>query len=265
MELGKGLRRVNARGQTDGMAVAPTLGFAGTTLQVRVRRSPRARRLILRVLSADTVEVVLPPDATRAQVAPFLARHADWIRGAQARLAARPEDRERGMPSVVHLPAVRERWEVRSLWTFDAEVHVCEYPASQRLELRGSIDRLELWTSALQRWLQRRAQELLVPWLCRLADRLGFLHGGVTVRLQRSRWGSCSSRGRLNLNARLLLVAPELVEYLFVHELCHIRQLNHSARFWNLVGSHCPEYRTLDERLNRAGRELPFWSRFRTL
>ncbi|HEY0791449.1 MAG TPA: SprT family zinc-dependent metalloprotease [Chthoniobacterales bacterium] len=236
-------------------------GPATNPLRVLLRPSTRARRLILRLLNRDTLEVVLPPGAHRSQVAPFLAKHAAWIRNAQERQTARHEGR--GIPPAIHLPAISEHWQVRGVFTAGNTVELTEVGADRGLELRGSIDRPQLWSAMLQAWLRRRATDILVPWLDRLAEQTGLRCRKVAVRLQRSRWGSCSSRRHINLNARLLLVAPELVSYLIVHELCHTRELNHSNRFWNLVERHCPDYEQLDRRLNRASRELPFWSQFR--
>jgi predicted metal-dependent hydrolase len=236
---------------------------AGRRLRILLRPSARARRLILRFLNGDTLEVVLPRGAHRSQVAPFLAKNAAWIRSAQERQTARHAAREHGIPPTIHLPAIPEHWQVRSVFVEGNTVELTEAGADRGLEMRGNIDRPQLWSAMLQAWLRRRATDILLPWLDRLAKKTGLRCQKVAIRLQRSRWGSCSSRRHINLNARLLLVPPELVSYLIVHELCHTRELNHSNRFWSLVERHCPDYRQLDRRLNLASRELPFWSQFR--
>jgi predicted metal-dependent hydrolase len=79
------------------------------------------------------------------------------------------------------------------------------------------------------------------------------------MRLQRTRWGSCSAQRTVSLNAALLLLEPELVRYLMVHELCHLRWLDHSRRYWRLVERFEPDFRALDRRLTEAWRELPAW------
>ncbi|MBV9488671.1 MAG: M48 family metallopeptidase, partial [Verrucomicrobia bacterium] len=232
-------------------------------LRIVLRQSTRARRLILRLLSNYTLEVVLPPGVDGSQVPEFLKKHAAWIRQARARQATDSRAHERGVPSSIHLRAVNEVWLVDSVPALGNKVRLAECPSARVLRLRGKLDETHLWSAVLQTWLKRRAGEILVPWLQRMTVRTGLTYRHATVRLQRSRWGSCSSRQRINLNARLLLVAPELVEYLLIHELCHTRELNHSARFWRLVELHCPEYRVMDRRLNLAGRDLPLWSQAR--
>ncbi|MCR4739294.1 MAG: M48 family metallopeptidase [Lachnospiraceae bacterium] len=85
------------------------------------------------------------------------------------------------------------------------------------------------------------------------AEMMGLTYGRISIRTQRSRWGSCSAKGNLNFNCVLMLLPEEIREYVIVHELCHIRELNHSARFWNEVEKYCPDYRTLRKRLRDEG------------
>jgi predicted metal-dependent hydrolase len=238
-------------------------GLGAGNLRIILRSSTRARRLILRFLNADTLELVLPDGARPKQVADFLVKNAAWIREARERQAACPEERGLGLPSRIHLPAIQELWQVQGIFAQGTtKVRLTERPPSRLLELHGSIDQPHLWSALLQTWLKNKANLVLVPWLERIANRTGLDYRRVTVRLQRSRWGSCSSRQHINLNARLLLVAPELVDYLLIHELCHTRELNHSSRYWRLVERHCPDYKALDRKLNVVSRELPQWSQF---
>ncbi len=78
-----------------------------------------------------------------------------------------------------------------------------------------------------------------------------FRFSAIRVRNQRTRWGSCSRTGNLNFNYRILLLAPELADYIVVHELCHLREMNHSPRFWALVSRVFPDYRRLRNDLKR--------------
>jgi predicted metal-dependent hydrolase len=91
--------------------------------------------------------------------------------------------------------------------------------------------------------LRRRAKEILPQRVDYYARLIGVTYGTITVRSQRTRWGSCSSKGNLNFNCLLMLTSPEILDYVVVHELCHRKELNHSARFWAQVERILPDYR----------------------
>lgn len=88
------------------------------------------------------------------------------------------------------------------------------------------------------------------------APLVGVTYGGITIRNQRSRWGSCSDRGNLNFNCLLMRVPPEVMDYVVVHELCHRKEMNHSGRFWAEVERVLPDYRVRREWLKEHGGAL---------
>ena len=85
------------------------------------------------------------------------------------------------------------------------------------------------------------------------APRIGVTYGGITIRNQRTRWGSCSSKGNLNFNCMLMLTPEAVIDYVVIHELCHRKEMNHSAKFWALVQRHCPDYEQLRKWLKEHG------------
>ena len=87
----------------------------------------------------------------------------------------------------------------------------------------------------------------------------GVAPGALQIRCQRTRWGSCSRHGTISLNACLLFQAPQVLRYLMVHELSHLRHMNHSARFWDEVARHEPDWRALDRELLQGWRLVPAW------
>jgi predicted metal-dependent hydrolase len=108
-------------------------------------------------------------------------------------------------------------------------------------------------------WLVQRATEAFEAPLHAQAAAMGLAVRRVQVRRQRTRWGSCSTRGTISLNACLLFQPAEVVHYLFVHELTHMRHMNHSERFWAAVAAVEPRWRELDRELSQGWQRVPGW------
>ena len=104
--------------------------------------------------------------------------------------------------------------------------------------------------------LADRALEVIPERVSFFAQKLGVTYGGITIRSQRSRWGSCSSAGNLNFNCLLMLTPPEVVDYVVVHELCHRKEMNHSPAFWTEVEKILPDYKTQKKWLKDNGNSL---------
>lgn len=221
-----------------------------------LRESRRARRMRLRVHGDGRVEVTIPAGGDRREAAAFVAARADWIRRVHADQEAQRQTwpaAERGpWPQRLRLPAIDEQWSVT----------YCESPAGCREEaggLRvGAGDEAQAHT-ALERWVGRRARAVLEPWLHERAAAMGVTVTGLTIRGQRTRWGSCSARGRVNLNRRLLFLEPALVDYVLVHELCHRRHLNHGPAFRRLLTHHLPDAAERERALRSPAGQVPPW------
>ncbi len=106
------------------------------------------------------------------------------------------------------------------------------------------------------RRLAKLAAEILPRRAAYFAPIIGVDYGRITVRCQKTRWGSCSSAGNLNFNCLLMLAPPEVADYVVVHELCHRLEMNHSARFWNKVERVCPDYKARRKWLRDNGSAL---------
>ena len=105
-------------------------------------------------------------------------------------------------------------------------------------------------------WLWRLARRELPARLRELAIVHGLVVSAVSVRNQRARWGSCATTGRISLNWRLVQTPDPVCDYVLLHELMHLRQANHSARFWRLVEQACPGFREAEQWLRREGKAL---------
>lgn len=225
---------------------------------LRVRESRRARYLTLRLLPPHTLELVVPHGTRAVDVNAFVRENRQWIEDARRELArCRPLQHE-GLPAAIHLRAIGKQWRVEYR-------HDPKGPA----RCRASESVLEVATTeadhrgadeALRSWLLDEADYHLVPWLKRESHLVAKRPARVQVRLQRTRWGSCSNSGTVSLNAALLFLEPAVVRYLFVHELCHLVALNHSRKFWSAVARYEPDYEALDRRLTQAWHEIPLWA-----
>ena len=97
-----------------------------------------------------------------------------------------------------------------------------------------------------------RAKRIFPERTAYFAKRMGVDYGRITIREQKTRWGSCSSKGNLNFNWKLVLLDPELLDYVVVHELAHRREMNHSKNFWKIVEAELPDYRARRRRLKEC-------------
>jgi predicted metal-dependent hydrolase len=217
-----------------------------------VRVSARARRLTARVHVGGRVEIVVPVGVNARAVREFVQRFTPWIDRKVAAMQCFAEP-PAALPRSVDFALTGERFDVE--WQQDTrrEVALCGI----RLLVRApDADQAR---AELQGWLKEAAQQRLAPSLLKLASDLNYSIQRVVIRCQRTRWGSCSTRGTVSLNCSLLFLRPEVVRYLFVHELAHTKHMNHSTGFWRLVETLEPDYRRLDRELLAGWRTVPPW------
>lgn len=222
-----------------------------------VRESRRARRLAVRVHRTGRVEVVVPPRTSRTAVNDFLAEHRTWIESRrQAALRQKPPEVP-FPPREIALPALYETWRVH-LSGGTGRVRIRE-AADELLVIAGEAGRPQELQMSLRRWLIGRAQVVLADHLADCAREFGFVYRRLSIRRQRTRWGSCSTQGTISLNCCILFQPPEVLRYLLLHELSHTRHMNHSRAFWDCVARCCPDYQNLDRQLLDGWRRVPSW------
>jgi predicted metal-dependent hydrolase len=206
------------------------------------------------------VEVVVPPRARPREVELFIATHREGIDSKRAvALRNRPEPQP-FPPATIDLRASSETWALH-LAGGAGRLRLVEgagIAGIRVLQARGVVSPERLRDS-LRTWLIRAAHSRLAPRVAALAAATGVSYAHVSIRRQRSRWGSCSARGTISLNCCLLFQRPEVVDYLIVHELMHVKHMNHSAGFWQAVERHCAGWRALDRELVQGWRHVPRW------
>jgi predicted metal-dependent hydrolase len=222
-----------------------------------MRESRRARRLAIRVFHTGRVEVVVPQRTSRRAVAQFLAGHREWIESKLANARRHAVVPEPFPPSRVEFSACAQSWRVH-LAGGSRRVRARAI-APGILALAGDMRDVGEVRRALRDWLGGEARALLGPALAQCARDMGVQYRRVAIRRQRTRWGSCSTRGTISLNGCLLFQTPQVMRYLLVHELVHTRHMNHSRFFWAEVERHCPEHARLDAELLDGWRRVPSW------
>jgi len=245
-----------------GIGYQSMAGHAAVPFDYRVRINRRARRARITVTYHGVVIVVLPRPLADTAIRQLLSEHHDWVCARLAEVDERLAQLPAWLglqPDQIRLAAIDQHWPVeygvalgRRSWR--------EIETPRQLQLRAGAHEPAAH-AALQGWLQYQARQILPPWLRQIGERLGLICTGVTIRAQKTRWGSCSSNGRINLNRNLLFLPAELVEYLLIHELCHLREPNHSPRYWQQVERVLPDYRRRDRALREAVDDIPLWAR----
>jgi predicted metal-dependent hydrolase len=213
-------------------------------LPYRVRRSDRARRVRVSVDARGEVEVVLPRRSPERAAAAAIAELRPWI------------DRRLAEASVVQA-AIAARGD--TLPYLGHELVLRPPDSRTRVHRRGDellVPAGEHAPAAIERWYRRAAQREIAPRLDAAVAELGTGYTKLTIRNQRTRWGSCSSTGAMSFNWRLLLAPEAVLDYVVWHEACHLRVMDHSPRFWALVGVHCPDYPQHRRWLQREGSTL---------
>jgi predicted metal-dependent hydrolase len=213
------------------------LEAGGRRIPLVVARNPRARRYLLRLRPDGAARLTIPPRGSALEGRRFAERNTAWLVRQLERLPSCPARPAQWVVGTEIL--FRGEW-VRLAMNGEGGAVLCGGEVVQVPDAAGD---LRPWVS---RHLWRLASGEFPPRVFELAARHQVAVGRVTIRNQRSRWGSCSRRGTVSLNWRLIQTPPFVRDYLMLHELTHLRQMNHSARFWREVERVCPDYKTAE-------------------
>jgi predicted metal-dependent hydrolase len=229
-------------------------------LVIERRVHPRARRLKL-TLRDGRVWLTCPPRAPEADVQRFLRSSDAWLTQqwtaywtqqhlstiADGTVNPAMSTGDAALENSLRIALLGQQWVIQQ----DASIKAV-------LAYQGVLSVPKLQAAAcLKAWVLEQAKLHLPLRLAQLAAQHGLVYQHCTVRHARTRWGSCSAQQRINLNAALLLLPVELLDYVLLHELCHTRQMNHSAAFWHEVSAVCPDWRAHKTQL--AAFRLPMW------
>ncbi|MGH9592312.1 MAG: M48 family metallopeptidase, partial [Bryobacteraceae bacterium] len=210
-------------------------------LKLKIVRHPRARRYLLRLAPDGVARLIIPRRGSRAEALRFLEQNEAWL-----------------LKRFRHWQSARRLWIHGTAFLFRGEPVTLEVTAdASNVKLRFADQVLDAssqpdYRLAVLGHLRRIAERELPRRVRELAQEHGITLRGVTVRNQKTRWGSCSARGTISLNWRIIQAPVRVRDYLIIHELMHRKEMNHSPRYWKRVAAAFPDYREAEAWLKRT-------------
>ncbi|MDD9979180.1 MAG: SprT family zinc-dependent metalloprotease [Boseongicola sp.] len=212
-----------------------------TGAEVILRRSPRARRMTLRVSTLDgRVTLTVPRRVALPDAQAFVSERSDWIAAAKAKVAP---IRQVGIGSVIPIEGV------------DVEI-IARKSGKPALKGGALLAPYRGTAPSVQAFLKAIARERIVDQADACAAQIGTMYRRLSLRDTRSRWGSCSADGNLMLSWRLIMAPPDVLQYVVAHEVAHLREMNHSASFWSVVETLFPDHSAQRKWLRQHGPAL---------
>lgn len=238
----------------------PSIKLNGRIIAYSVRNSKRAKRISVRYSLSNGLEVVYPPGLQQPTPETLLFERSDWILTAidkfsetEARLPRRKYRegevffyRGASYKLLLEKSATHSKVSARLADGFLTVAVPDPLPSAEIEPIREAVECF--YRREAQRYLPKRVREL--------AEMHGFEYERVRIKNQKTRWGSCSAKRNINLNLRLMMAPDGAIDYVIIHELCHLRELNHRPAFWAFVEARCPDYRHWKDWLRQHGPSL---------
>jgi predicted metal-dependent hydrolase len=235
--------------------------FEGLPVTLSRRRGQRNLRLSIR---HQTIIVSGPWWASNKDLLSFLEDHRDWVQKSISKKDQRTrellDDPDNTLPDLLYLGVAHPVTVVEDASIRTGHVHistddsklVIRYPVWDPEDLHLPENLTEV-RRVISHWLLDHAKNHLTKRTKELAELHGFEYERLFIRSQTTKWGTCSSKKNLSLNRKLIQCPEMVIDYLIIHELCHLREMNHSPSYWRLVAEHYPDYRTAEAWLKRYG------------
>lgn len=226
-----------------------------------IRRSARAKKIIIKLCQHRGVVVVYPRYGTKQQAIEFMLSQRDWVMqhaSGYSVLSTYANTNEIALPHEIELTAL-DRWYgcERAVTTGHPRLKLDADDIN--LQWQGCSANLIDYLPALRRWLKQQAQLYLQPLIYELSRSTGLAFSKVGWRFQKTLWGSCNDCGNISLNAKLLFLLPVVAKYVMIHELCHTRYMSHCSKFWDSVAAIDPNYRQHERYLRLSLWQRPSW------
>ena len=211
------------------------------TISYIIKRSARAKHVRLEVRQETGLTVVIPRSYKLKQLPTLLESKGNWIldkltKYGQVQSLSDKKEAKSGdtipyLGQNLEVIKRQNRGNANSIKLERNRLVVAIGSASSRLNL------------VLEQWYRMQAAKLIKERADKLSARLGLTYNRIIIRGQKTRWGSCSHKGNLSFNWKLIMAPEPVIDYVIIHELAHLKEMNHTKRFWELVGEHCPRWR----------------------
>jgi predicted metal-dependent hydrolase len=230
-------------------------------ISYQIKRSPKASRTRI-VVTSEKIEVIAPLHVSDAALHQFVKEQWNWIINAVQKIKARTAHIQSLAPQTYHhgasipyqgktyrlflMPTKLKRIKVEHSDVFNAHIPHTQWDTVDSEEIR----------SAIIQWMKINVKITVEQMVLQHGPKQHLFPKSISIKSQKSRWGSCGIHNDITINWLLALAPLEILEYVVVHELCHIKEKNHSKYFWALVAQHLPNYRTARLWLKQHGSAL---------
>ena len=227
----------------------------GLRYPYKVIQSKRAKYLRIKLSAKGELSVTLPSFTRVESAHEFIRSKQEWIENNVNQIS---KVKTETIPNTLNLRLLDEIWKVTYKENNAPNLKLIESD-HENIEILGNrnliTDPLKV-AKILNNWCKKKAKVTFNQMLQELAELHGFHYQRLSIRAQKTRWGSCSQNRNINLNCKLLFMPKEIVSYVMIHELCHTLEMNHSTRFWNLVADCDPNFKNHRKELNLIGKTL---------
>lgn len=223
-----------------------------------VKTHPRCRSVKLKTSIKKGLEVIIPPRFNQNQIPAILEKHKSWIHKHAFKIEKALEKLSAAtvLPEEINLRAIKQIYVIKYIQSDNKKLQLFIRPDNE-IVLAGDVQNKNACKALLVLWIKRQAKLHLTILLQLVSLQTQLAYKSVSIRSQETRWGSCSSDKRINLNYKLIFLPEHLVRHILVHELCHTVHLNHSKKFWKLVAELDSNWKEHSREARRADSYVP--------
>ncbi len=217
-----------------------------------IKTDTRSKKIRIKIGLMGDVVVSKPKYCSQSCAQDFVNLHSDWIEAQLAKIKDRRMPLQ--LPTKIDLKAMGQTFNIKT----NISGRGVKLINNEIIINRFNQDDIKKDILRLQKYIKKIAEDFIPKEVKALSMLTKLQPQTICIRNQQTRWGSCSNRGCISLNQKLLLINPTLMRYVIIHELCHLQEMNHSKNFWKLVQRYQPNFKELDSKLDFN--KLPVWA-----